>query len=827
MTQSKMQPDKQPGTRQAVRSQESLGRVHFIGVGGVGMSAVARIMVARGVTVSGSDAKDLPVMADLAAAGARIAVGYAAANLGDAQTVVAGSAIRPDNPELVAARSAGLPVIHRSEALAATMAEDTVVTVAGTHGKSTTTSMITVLLQGAGLDPSFAIGANVPALGVNAATGSSPVFVAEADESDGSFLNYRPQIAVVTNVEPDHLDYYGTAEAVYASFDRFTALLPADGVLVACADDAGASALARRTIERGNTRVILYGTSPEARIRLHDGGPGDVAITTPAGRFAVELHVPGRHNALNAAAAFAVALELGVDPEVAAGALADFSGASRRFEFKGEGRGVRVYDDYAHHPTEVRAALSAARSVAGGHQVHVLFQPHLFSRTREFAHEFADALNAADTALVLDIYPAREDPIPGVSSQLIADYLGPGGRLVGPGQESVQAVLAAARPGDIVLTAGAGDVTAYGPLIVEALNAEAAECRSHQTQRLTVPSTRRPTLQGRAPGRQPHRRPRSFRRLNPPPRPSQGRRPGQGGNQPAAGQDSRQGRRPEPGQGHSPDGKGRQRRDRGGAQAGHIAVGRPGQCAVLPGAQGQTAETDSPDTVGILVVVMAGIVATAVYSPLLALRTVTVEGTKLLSAGAGPGGPRPASGQAPAADRRGGRCSTSAAAGPGQGGFHPGAPACDAAGPHHGTRSRCLGQAGGHLPTGGRGRHPAQHHHRPRLDPVAGHRRGRRNPAERSLPGHHRSPRGTPRRRTRQAVRCLGEVRGRRRAQTRRRADNRLGKRGGERAQGARARCTPEGTRGSQKSRPDLRCQRAAAPGHPIAADQLPGGSIG
>jgi UDP-N-acetylmuramate--alanine ligase len=466
------QPDNQPGTRPDVRSQESLGRVHFIGIGGVGMSAVARVMVARGVTVSGSDAKDLPVMADLAAAGARIAVGYSAANLGDAQTVVAGSAIRPDNPELAAARSAGLPVIHRSEALAATMADDTVVTVAGTHGKSTTTSMITVLLQGAGLDPSFAIGANVPALGVNAAHGSSRIFVAEADESDGSFLNYRPQIAVVTNVEPDHLDYYGTAEAVYASFDRFTALLPADGVLVACADDAGARALARRTLERGNTRVILYGTGEDARIRLHDDGPGQVSLSTPAGRFTVELQVPGRHNALNAAAAFAVALELGVDPHAAAGALAHFSGASRRFESKGGGRGVRVYDDYAHHPTEVRAALSAARAVAGEHRVHVLFQPHLFSRTREFARQFAEALNAADTALVLDIYAAREDPVPGVSSQLIADHLGSGGRLVGPDREAVQAVLAAAEPGDIVLTAGAGDVTGYGPLIVEALNTE-------------------------------------------------------------------------------------------------------------------------------------------------------------------------------------------------------------------------------------------------------------------------------------------------------------------------------------------------------------------
>jgi UDP-N-acetylmuramate--alanine ligase len=453
-----------PGTL----SQDSLGRVHFIGIGGVRMSAVARIMVARGVAVTGSDAKDLPVMADLAAAGAGISVGYSAANLGDAQTVVAGSAIRADNPELQAARAAGLPVLHRSEALAATMAEDTVVTVAGTHGKSTTTAMITVLLQGAGLDPSFAIGANVPALGVNAANGTTDIFIAEADESDGSFLNYRPKIAVVTNVEPDHLDYYGTAEAVYESFDRFTALLPADGVLVACADDDGARALAGRTLARGNTRVILYGTSGDAQLRLHDGGPGDVWVTTPEGQFALDLQVPGRHNALNAVAAFAVALELGVAPGAASSALAHFSGASRRFEFKGEGRGIRVYDDYAHHPTEVRAALAAARSVAGDHKVHVLFQPHLFSRTREFAREFADALNSADSALVLDIYAAREDPVPGVSSQLIADHLGGGGRLV-TDSEAVRAVVDAAAPGDIVLTAGAGDVTAYGPLIVEAL----------------------------------------------------------------------------------------------------------------------------------------------------------------------------------------------------------------------------------------------------------------------------------------------------------------------------------------------------------------------
>ncbi|MGX9901617.1 UDP-N-acetylmuramate--L-alanine ligase [Arthrobacter sp. SA17] len=460
----------QPAPMTQPRKQESLGKVHFIGIGGVGMSAVARIMVTRGVAVSGSDAKDLPVMAELAAAGARIAVGYEAANLGDADTVVAGSAIREDNPELAAARNRGIPVLHRSQALAALMADDDVVTVAGTHGKSTTTSMVTVLLQGAGLDPSYAIGANVPALGVNAAHGASKIFVAEADESDGSFLNYRPRIAVVTNVEADHLDHYGTPEAVYESFDRFAALLPADGVLIACGDDDGARALAERTRAGGATRVLLYGTAEDCEVRLHDGGPDGIWLSTPEGRFTLDLKVPGLHNALNATAAFAVARELGVEPQLAANALADFSGASRRFEFKGEGRAVRVYDDYAHHPTEVRAALSAARSVAGAHKVHVLFQPHLFSRTREFARDFAEALNLADTALVLDIYPAREDPIPGVSSELIAQYLQAGGRLVGAGTEAVSQLTAAARPGDVILTAGAGDVTAYGPLIVEALS---------------------------------------------------------------------------------------------------------------------------------------------------------------------------------------------------------------------------------------------------------------------------------------------------------------------------------------------------------------------
>lgn len=450
--------------------QSALGRIHFIGVGGVGMSAIARILVSRGLTVSGSDAKDLPVMADLAAAGARIHVGYAAENVETAETVVAGSAIRADNPELAAARKAGLPVLHRSEALAAAMGTDTVVAVAGTHGKSTTTSMIAVLLRGVGLDPSFAIGANVPALGVNAASGSTPVFVAEADESDGSFLNYRPKFSVVTNVEADHLDHYGTAEAVFASFDDFSRLLPADGALIACADDAGALALAQRTAEGGGTRTVLYGTAATADVVLHDRGPDGMAVSVGDETFPLVLQVPGRHNALNAAAAVAVAVELGVAAQDAVAALAGFSGASRRFELKGSVAGVRVYDDYAHHPTEVRAALAAARSVADGHRVHVLFQPHLFSRTREFAAEFAAALDAADTALVLAIYPAREDPIPGVTSELITALLGQGGQ---PAEKATAArdIAAGAQSGDVILTIGAGDVTAYGPLIVEELRA--------------------------------------------------------------------------------------------------------------------------------------------------------------------------------------------------------------------------------------------------------------------------------------------------------------------------------------------------------------------
>ncbi len=468
-----------------------LGRVHFIGMGGAGMSAVARIMLSQGVPVSGSDAKASAGLDELAALGATVHVGHSAANVAAVDTVVVSTAIRADNPELAAATATGRRVLHRSQALAAAMAGDRVVAVAGTHGKTTTTSMITVMLRGAGVDASFAVGGTVQALGVNAAHGTADVFVAEADESDASFLNYRPSIAVVTNLEADHLDHYGTSEAVFAAFESFAALLPGDGVLVACADDAGSARLAALAAAAGK-RTVTYGFTDSADLRIMAGsGRGmdtDTTLAIPgqllgpgADGQSVPLHlqVPGAHNVSNAAAAVAVALALGVPARDAAAALATFSGAARRFEAKGEGRGVRVFDDYAHHPTEVTAALKAARTVADGHKVHVLFQPHLFSRTREFAAEFARALDLADTVAVLDIYPAREDPIPGVTSTLVTDVLSSLPGYAPDPAAAVAALVAASEPGDIILTVGAGDVTSYGPVLVAALNAAPATGGTH------------------------------------------------------------------------------------------------------------------------------------------------------------------------------------------------------------------------------------------------------------------------------------------------------------------------------------------------------------
>lgn len=463
----------------ATPAMEGLGRVHFVGIGGAGMSAIARILLARSIVVSGSDARDSPVLAQLARLGAIVHAGHNAEWAGSADTVVVSTAIRDDNPEVLAARAAGARIIHRSQALAAAMEGKSVVAVAGTHGKTTTTAMVTVMLHHNGLDPSFAVGGDVAGLSVNAAHGSGEWFVAEADESDGSFLNYQPSTAVVTNMEPDHLDHYGSAEAVYAAFDDFVDRLLPDGTLIACADDPGAAGLAERLRTRtGDTgpQILTYGFSSTANVRIISSGSQDrssMAVLEfddggTVRRGELRLSVPGRHNILNAAAAFTVGLQAGLAPDAAAAGLAAFSGAARRFEFKGEAAGVRVFDDYAHHPTEVMAALTAARTVAGSGKVHVLFQPHLFSRTREFSEGFAAALATADSVAVLDIYPAREDPIEGVTTRLITDRLG--GETYQPDPErALAAVAAAARPGDIVVTVGAGDVTAYGPLILNRL----------------------------------------------------------------------------------------------------------------------------------------------------------------------------------------------------------------------------------------------------------------------------------------------------------------------------------------------------------------------
>jgi UDP-N-acetylmuramate--alanine ligase len=469
-----------PDVRLVVPPAEQLGRVHFIGIGGAGMSGIARILVARGLSVSGSDAKDSRGLAALRALGARVDVGHAPAHLGDADTVVVSSAVRETNPELAAARAAGLLVLHRSQALAAVMAGRRAVAVAGTHGKTTTTSMLTVALQACGLDPSFAIGGELTEGGANAHDGSGDVFVAEADESDGSFLVYTPTVAIVTNVEPDHLDHYGTPEAVEAAFDAFCDTVVEGGCVVACADDAGATRVAGRAAQRrdGAVTVRTYGESAAADVRVVDLDPrgAGVALTLVDGTHVepVRLRVPGRHNALNAAAAWTAATALGADAAAARAGLESFGGTRRRFEARGEAAGVRVVDDYAHHPTEVEAVLRAARGVAGRGRVVAVFQPHLFSRTRIFAADFGAALGLADEVVVMDVYAAREDPEPGVTGALVADAVPLPAERVGyvPSWSEVAAQVALrARPGDLVLTIGAGDVTMLGPEILAALTA--------------------------------------------------------------------------------------------------------------------------------------------------------------------------------------------------------------------------------------------------------------------------------------------------------------------------------------------------------------------
>ncbi|GAA1842174.1 UDP-N-acetylmuramate--L-alanine ligase [Brevibacterium marinum] len=455
-----------------------LGAVHFIGIGGSGMSGIARIMVMNDVTVSGSDAKESAVVEVLRTLGARVEIGHTADNLGEADTLVISSAIRRDNPELVEAERRGLRILHRSGALASLMADRRAVAVAGTHGKTTTTSMTTVALQACGLDPSFVIGGVLSTTGTNAHLGTGDVFVAEADESDGSFLLYEPMIGILTNVEADHLDHYGTPEKVREAFVEFCTGIGADGgTVIACADDQGALDVAEHAREQG-TSVILYGTSEAADVRLREFRSGLVSefvldVPGHVDPLPVALRQPGTHNALNATAAIAVAHALDADVTKAAGGLGGYGGTRRRFEERGIAAGVRVIDDYAHHPTELRAVLSAARGVVTEEgRVWAIFQPHLYSRTMEFRTEFGEALGLADEVVVLDVFPAREDPVPGVTGALIADRVPHENvTFIESFGDAVPYVAARVRPGDLVLTLGAGDVTILGPELLTALEA--------------------------------------------------------------------------------------------------------------------------------------------------------------------------------------------------------------------------------------------------------------------------------------------------------------------------------------------------------------------
>ncbi len=455
-----------------------LRRMHLVGMGGAGMSGLARLMIDRGVAVSGSDMRDSARLETLRRQGADVYIGHDADHVArDVDVVIDTPIIPDDNPEVVAAHERGIPVLARSEALALVMADRTVIGVGGTHGKTTTTSMITVALQRCGADPSFAIGSEVNDLGSNAHTGRGPYFVVEADESDGAFLHMRPAVVVVTNVEPDHLNHWGTFEALEAAFDEFVDLVvPTGGFAVVCADQVGSRAVIERARERG-TPVVTYGTSEDSDYRLeilgseHAGYRFDV-VHRGVRLGDIVLQVPGRHNALNATAALAACHGLGFSTvEIRAG-LEAFSGTRRRFEFRGEAGGVRVYDDYAHHPTELEATLTAAREFIGEGRLVVAFQAHHYYRTALFSREFGEALGLADDVVVLEVFAPGEEPIPGASGQAMAANvpLPPAHVVFEPSWSKVAGHLAArARAGDMVMTLGAGDISLLGPEVLALL----------------------------------------------------------------------------------------------------------------------------------------------------------------------------------------------------------------------------------------------------------------------------------------------------------------------------------------------------------------------
>jgi len=459
-----------------------LGRVHVVGIGGAGMSGIARILVARGVPVSGSDAKDSRRLTALRALGVDAHVGHDPAHVADVDTVIASTAIRPDNPELVAARDHGLRVMGRAEALATLMDGYRGIAVAGTHGKTTTTSMLTVALQHCGADPSFAIGSELNESGSNAHLGTGADFVAEADESDGAFLALPAYAGIVTNVEADHLDYWGTFEAIEQGFlDFCTGIRDRGGFVTVCVDDEGGARLAEHARALG-VDVRSYGQSASADYRVELVEPGALGwrfeLLDHGVRLGeIELAVPGKHNVLNATAALVTGLGLGQPAGALRLGLESFSGTRRRFDFKGTADGVRVYDDYAHHPTEIAATLSAMRDQVGPGRIVVAFQAHHYYRTALFVKEFGAALGLADEVVVLEVFAPGEDPIPGASGVAMASHVPlPAERVVfEPSWSRVASQLAdRARPGDVVMTLGAGDIAMIGTEVLDLLRAREA-----------------------------------------------------------------------------------------------------------------------------------------------------------------------------------------------------------------------------------------------------------------------------------------------------------------------------------------------------------------
>ena len=453
-----------------------LGHVHFVGIGGAGLSGLARLMLARGIVVSGSDAQESPTLDALRALGATCHVGHLAEQVKGADTVVVSTAIDESNPEVIASREQGIRLWPRSAAVVSVMIGRIVLAVTGTHGKSTTSSMLAVALTAAGADPSYAVGADLASTGSNAHEGSGPEFVVEADESDGAFLAYSPTVAVVTNVEADHLDIYGSPEAYRSAFDEFLDRIVPGGCLVASVDDPGAAALIERARRHGiDTVGVGFGAEADLRgVDVRSSGRQTSCTVRLDGEELGPLRIamPGRHYLFDALAALAAGLRRGYPFEALAAGLADYTGSRRRMEFKGEAGGVRVYDSYAHHPTEIAADLASARSLAEDGRVVVCFQPHLVSRTKAFGADMGRRLGAADVAVVADIYLAREQPEHGVDGRLVAEAVPlPAERVryVPRRADLADVVVAMARPGDLVLTLGAGDITAVGPQVLAAL----------------------------------------------------------------------------------------------------------------------------------------------------------------------------------------------------------------------------------------------------------------------------------------------------------------------------------------------------------------------